>query len=57
MNSEAGQHGPSRRKTNQDNYLMFSNQDDEDFVAAVMDGHGEQGEFGVGGKGCATRKW
>jgi len=39
--SEAGQQGRTR-KTNQDQYLMM-NKGDGDFVAAVMDGHGEQG--------------
>lgn len=39
--SEAGQQGRTR-KTNQDSYLMMGN-GTGDFVAAVMDGHGDQG--------------
>jgi len=41
VNSRPGQHG-AMVKTNQDNFLMV-NSSEGNFVAAVMDGHGEQG--------------
>ena len=41
VNSRPGQHG-TVIKTNQDNFLMV-NSSAGNFVAAVMDGHGEQG--------------